>query len=82
MRLTGEEVCVRFYIPVPPVVFAAVTILYPFHRGMWSAARACDNQTVEEAGKGLLVPDQSFGWSFLFQQLAVKKEEVLEPTLV
>ena len=64
------------------VAFAGVAILYPFHKGMWSAARACDNQTVEEAGKGFLVPDQSFGWSLLFQWLAVKKEEVLDPALV
>lgn len=63
------------------VAFAVVAIVYPFRRGMWHAARACDNQIVEEAGKGFLVPDQSFGWSLLFQQLAVKKE-VLEPTLV
>lgn len=69
---------------MPVVAFAAVTILYPFHRGMWSTstAKACDSRIVEEAGKGFLVPDQSFAWSLLFQRLAVKKEEVLEPALV
>lgn len=64
---------------MPTAALAAVTMLYSFPRGMWSAARACDNQTAEEAGKGILVPDQCFGWSLLFQWLAVKKEEMLSP---
>lgn len=62
------------------VAFASVATVNPFCRGMSCAVTACGNQTAEEDGKGFLVPDLPFGWSLFFQQLAVKKEEVLEPT--
>lgn len=62
------------------VAFASVATVNPFCRGMCCAVTACGNQTVEDTGKGFLVPDLSCGWSLFFQELAAKKVEVLEPT--
>lgn len=74
MQLTGEKSCIQFYIPVIlHLSWHLQRWFYPFHRDIWSAARGCDNQRVEKPGKGFLVPDQSLGWSLLFQRLAGRR---------
>lgn len=54
----------------PKVAFALVAVAYLFLRGTWSTPRACEKQ-LRELGRGF--------WCILYQQLAVKKEEVQQP---
>lgn len=82
MRLTGENICVLFYIPVIlHLSWHLQKYFYPFHRGIWSVARGCTQPNSWESWERFPSARTVFWMKPSFPEACWKKE-MLEPILV